>query len=278
MDLKGYFQRNRTLVIFALLVSFSVLTLASGDAAGPREVGMSVLGGVQRVGGKAVTLFSDISDTFQSRAGLREENTELRRRIAELETQQVSRRSLEIEVAELREVIGYSDEIEYSHVSAEVIGRDPANVFPTFTINRGRRHGLERNMPVITVQDGDRSLVGRLVEVGQGTAKVLPVFHSNAYVAAVHQESRYQGLVAGTGGSGFEVVMRHVSREADDLIDVGDAIVTSGMRSLYPRDIPIGSVTEVESEATDMNLELRIEPEADFGLLEHVYVLLTGGD
>ncbi|MFW6368163.1 MAG: rod shape-determining protein MreC [Spirochaetota bacterium] len=275
MDLKGYFQRNRTLVTFALLASFSVLALAGGEASRPREVGMSVLGGIQRVAGGLVNAFSNVSDTFKTQSRLREENAELQRRIAELETQQTSRESLEIELSRLREVIGYSDEIEYSHMSARVIGRDPANVFPTLTINRGRRHGLERNMPVITVQNGDRALVGRLVEVGQGTAKVLPVFHSNAYVAGVHQESRYQGLVAGSGGTGFEVVMRHVSREATDYIDVGDAIVTSGMRSLYPRNIPIGSVTSVDSEQEDMSLELTIEPEADFGRLEHVYVLLT---
>lgn len=277
MDLKEYFRRNRTFVTFALLTAFSVLSLISGPNATPAEVGMSVLGIVQRTTGSVGNFVTATRERFRSSRELREENIALRERVEELELAQKDLRALEIEAEQLREVLGYSDIVTYHHISARVIGRDPENVLSTITINRGRRDGLERNMPVIAVQDGRQSLVGRLIEVGQGTSKVLPIHDGNAHVAAHHQESRFQGLVSGAGSAAGEVIMNHISRDAEGLISEGDAIHTSGMRSLYPSDIPIGTVIGVSSAEFETDFEVRIEPHVDMDRLEYVYVLIQGG-
>ncbi len=277
MDLKGYLQRNRTLVTFSLLVTFSVLSLIGGSAAGPREAGMTLLGGIQRGTAGIIGVFNTISDRVRSTSELREENRRLRERVEELELQQDSLHALRVQVRELRETLEYSETLDFEHVNARVIGRDPANVFPTITINRGRRHDIERNMPVIAIQDGTPALVGRVLEAGSGTAKVLPLYDANSFVAALHQESRYQGLVAGTDGRDFRVTMEHLSREAADHISEGDRIVTSGMRSLYPPNIAIGTVTEVSSVQFQTSIEVYVRPLLDFHRLEHVYVLTGGG-
>ncbi len=277
MDLKGYLQRNRTLVTFALLVTFSVLALLGGPAAGPREVGMTFLGGIQRASAGVVDVFESVAQRFRSRSELLEENRRLRERVEELELQQDNLDALRVQLRELRETLGYSRALDFEHVNARVIGRDPANIFPTITINRGRRHDIERNMPVIAIQDGTPALVGRVLEAGAGTAKVLPLYDASSYVAALHQESRYQGLVTGTGGQDFRITMEHLSREALDYISEGDRIVTSGLRSLYPPNIEIGTVTEVSAVEFQTSIDVFVRPTLDFRRLEHVYVLTGGG-
>lgn len=276
MDLKGYLQRNRTLVTFALLVTFSTLSLIGGPAAGPREAGLTLIGGVQKATSGAVDVVNSILERARNNRKLREENSRLRQRVEELELERTDFNALRVQIRELRETLGYSRSLEFEHINARVVGRDPANVFPTLTINRGRRDSIERNMPVIAIQDGRPALVGRILESARGTSKVLPLYAADSFVAALHQESRHQGLIAGTDGRDFRVTMEQLSRDAADYITEGDQIVTSGMRSLYPPDIPIGTVTEVQMEQFQTSIEVFVRPALDFNRLEHVYVLTNG--
>ncbi len=277
MDLKGYFRRNQTLVTFVLLVTFSVLSLMSGGSAGLRESGLSTIGLIQRSTSAVGAFFAGAFESVRNRRDLRSEIGRLQERTRELELQQENIRALQIEAEQLRATLGYAETLEIKHVSARVIGRDPENIFPTLMINRGRRNGLERNMPVIAVQDGRQSLVGRLVEVGQYSSKVLPIYDVDAYVAAVHQESRYQGLISGVGSTHEPVTLHHIPRDAYSEIEKGDAIVTSGMRSIYPPDIAIGTVTSVEASDIELNLDIRVDPVVEFERLEFVYVVLQEG-
>ncbi len=277
MDLKGYFRRNQTLVTFVILVTFSVLSLMSGGSEGLRETGLSTIGLIQRSTSAVGAFFSGAVDAVRNRRDLHDEIDRLQTRVQELELQQENIRALQIEAEQLRTTLGHSESLDFEHISARVIGRDPENIFPTLMINRGRNHGLERNMPVIAVQDGRQSLVGRLVEVGQYSSKVLPIYDVNAYVAAVHQESRYQGLISGVGSSHEPVMLRHIPRDAYPQIEEGDAIVTSGMRSIYPPNIAIGTVTSVEESDVELNLDIRVDPVIEFERLEFVYVVLQEG-
>lgn len=274
MDLKGYFRRNQTLVTFVILVTFSVLSLTSGGSTGLRESGLSTIGLIQRSTSAVGAFFSGAIDAIRERSELRSKVDELQARVRELELQRENIRALQIEADQLRATLGYSETIEFEHIAARVIGRDPENIFPTLIINRGRRNGLERNMPVIAVQDGRRSLVGRLIEVGQYSSKVLPIYDVDAYVAALHQESRYQGLISGVGSSHEPVVLHHIPRDAYGEFEKGDAIVTSGMRSIYPPNIAIGTVVSVDASDIEPNLDVRVQPIVEFEKLEFVYVVL----
>jgi cell shape-determining protein MreC len=62
----------------------------------------------------------------------------------------------------------------------------------------------------------------------------------------------------------------------------GDIIVTAGRRSgelpsLYPRDIPIGTVTKVGQSDVDTHQSVQIDPLADFSSLGSVWVLVRKG-
>jgi rod shape-determining protein MreC len=59
----------------------------------------------------------------------------------------------------------------------------------------------------------------------------------------------------------------------DDSITVGERVVTSGMDKIFPRDIPVGTVSEVK--AGNPFKQIRVKPAARLDRLEEVIVLLS---
>ena len=128
-------------------------------------------------------------------------------------------------------------------------------------------------MPVIANRDGVQGLVGRVSEVGMATAVVMPIFDSDSFVAARLQRSRHEGLVSGQGIATNVLSMGYVAESARSQVSTGDLVITSGMRSIYPEGIHIGTVNAIRGEAYETSLQIELLPVVDFGRLEYVFVL-----
>ncbi len=59
----------------------------------------------------------------------------------------------------------------------------------------------------------------------------------------------------------------------DDTVNVGEHVVTSGMDRIFPRDLPVGVVTEIKTARPFQ--QVRVRPAANLQRLEEVIVLLT---
>src|SRR5256885_17038645 len=59
----------------------------------------------------------------------------------------------------------------------------------------------------------------------------------------------------------------------DDTVAVGEHVVTSGMDRIFPRDLPVGTVTEIKPGRPFQ--QIRVRPAANLQRLEEVIVLLT---
>lgn len=217
--------------------------------------------------------------TFQSVRELRELRREYEALLEELEefrTLEGRLQQLESENERLREQLGFAAQTSSPAVAARVIAREGSQFFTSFTINRGGRHGVQRGQTVIAFIEGRESVAGRVETVSGGTAVVVPVFSAGSYVAARLERSRHEGLVKG-GGSRFEpLLMSYVPRGARDQIRYQDLVVTSGLNSIFPPDLPLGRVVRVDALAFEPSLEITIEPLVDFSRLEYVFVLTTG--
>jgi rod shape-determining protein MreC len=60
---------------------------------------------------------------------------------------------------------------------------------------------------------------------------------------------------------------------AEDTVNAGEKIVTSGMDKIFPRDVPIGTVLDVKQG--NPFKQIRVKPAARLDRLEEVIVLLT---
>ena len=61
-------------------------------------------------------------------------------------------------------------------------------------------------------------------------------------------------------------------------VQVGDAIVSSGLDKVFPKGLPIGTITDVVAETPDMFYTITVAPHVDFQKLEELLVLRTPMD
>jgi rod shape-determining protein MreC len=179
------------------------------------------------------------------------------------------------ENARLKEQLGFSTQLRYSHVSAEITSRDPDNLFSALVINKGRRHGVQNNMPVIAYQNGVQALAGKIIQAGLLESLFMPLFDTKSHAAARLARSRYEGIIEGQGAYDMPLLMRFVPKQAREEILIGDVITTSGMGGVFPRALNVGRVAAVNFRDYETSLELELESAIDFSRLEYVFVLVS---
>ena len=260
--------------IALILVSFMTLFFSSRNVLDEfKNMGLTMYsgmrGGIYEVSSAASRTVLSIREL----AALRREYSELTERIARYE--QLERTSAEIrqENFRLREQLGFSETMRYHHIPAELIGRDPDNLFSAFVINKGTRAGVSVDMPVIAYQNGIQGLVGKVVYTGAFESLVMPLYDPSCFVSARLAESRYEGIVGGQGTPETPLIMRFIRKRARDEINLGEMVVSSGMGGVYPPGINIGRVNRVYYQENELSMEVELEPSIDFSRLEYIFVL-----
>src|SRR5260370_14253222 len=131
----------------------------------------------------------------------------------------------------------------------------------TIQLDRGEHDGIRKNMGVIT-PDG---VVGKVVEAYPHAALVLLLTDKESGVGALLADSRIQSPVGGQGEP--LLVMKYVPN--DDDVNLGERVITSGMDRIFPRDLPVGTVTEIKSG--NPLKQIRIKPAATLQLPEGLF-------
>jgi rod shape-determining protein MreC len=267
---------NVDLYVFAALslVSFSVLLFSTRSfVVNVRDAGLSMFSGLRGSIHEASSLVSNTVLSIQELATLRREYAELADRMTRYEQLERSAAEIRQENNRLREQLGFSGTLRYRHIPAELIGRDPDNLFSAFVINKGRREGIVNNMPVIAYQNGVQALVGKVIQTAQFESLVMPLYDGSSYVSSRLSESRYEGIVEGRGSPEFPLVMRLIRKQARDEINYGERIVSSGMGGIYPPGITIGRVSNILYQEDETSMGVELETAVDFSRLEYVFVI-----
>lgn len=102
-------------------------------------------------------------------------------------------------------------------------------------VSGGRSVGLAVGQPV-RAADG---LVGRVVEVGRNSARVLLLTDASSRVPVRIQRTGQAAMVLGVNGPQLEVSFLATD---DSRLKVGDRLVTSGDGGIFPPDIPVAIV------------------------------------
>jgi rod shape-determining protein MreC len=261
-----------------LVASLLCLLISTRSLEGvPESLGLTIFGFFQR-GFSAVGTFA--SDTVSSIAELRRLRDNYRELSAKLERYTNMERGiaeLRDENKRLKEQLGFSQEIAYQRIAARIVAKDPENLYSTITIDKGFGEGIRKNMPVIAFQDGMEALVGRVVEVGRGTSKIVPLYDAKSFVAGRFSGgSRTEGLVGGQGSPDDPLIMRFVKKRAKDEIQFGDLVVTTGFESVYPAEVAVGRVKKVRVLDYQTSIDIEIDTVLDFSRIEYVFVIRPG--
>jgi rod shape-determining protein MreC len=264
-------SRHRPLALLAGVIFAQVLLLAfqikrEHDVRLIRLWSVESLTPLQR---GANWIFHGIGNGWRHYIDLRHTRVEDEHLRGELERLQVRNRELEGRAAEadrFAKLLGFREtHRDVPMFAAEVIGQSPDATSHTVYVNRGSRDGVRKNMGVIT-PDG---VVGKVVEVYSSTALVLLITDRDSGVGTLLASSRTHGVVKGTGDplARMEYVVN------DENVPVGETVLTSGEDRIFPKDLPVGMVADVQ--AGNPWKVILVRPVARLDRLEEVFVLQT---
>lgn len=270
--MKKFFSRRVKTVLTLALVLTIALTVAGGafDLDLPGIFVKGVLTPL-RSGLDAMTRQVEQMYSYMFRyESLVAENEDLRERIAQMEDDARTADALERENERFRALLELTrDREDFELVDTYVISWDSTDWSSSFTIDRGSSAGIAVDMCVITA-NGD--VVGLVTEVGTNYSVVKTVLDSSLEVSSTISSSGYNGMVQGGYATGEEGMLRMDYLPSDAILRNGDQVVTSGS-TLYPRDLKLGQVVDAGFDASGVAKYAVLEPAADFGSLEQVFVL-----
>lgn len=221
------------------------------------------------------TPFVKLGDYFpfvQSRRVLAKQNEELHQENDVLRQEVRALSETGRENIRLRELLNLKEHTAFHTVTARVIGRDSSNWWKSIQIDRGSNDGVRENLAVLNA-DG---LIGKIVSVTHGEARVLLLSDPNCKVSALLQDTREPGVASGSDAAfsfSPHCVMTYVNRDAK--VKTGENVITSGLGGVFPKGIVIGTVTGVQlNKQTGMYQDVEIKPAVDFRRLEEVIVIL----
>lgn len=255
-----------TIGIFAALAAREGASLAENAVEGVTTPGQTALSGTGNWFGNLFRYFGSVKSLREENEALKQANVELDKRLRDVQ-------GLELENAELREMLKLQKtEHELDLVAAAVIAKDPSNWYETFTINRGTDHGLKEGQAILTAE---KALVGKISRVGSDWAEVVTILDPECAVGALIERSKDVGVLEGDSSLRFQGRCRlgYLSRDAD--IQNGDYIETSGMGGVYPKGLLIGKILEIKEDNTNMSKYAIVEPVVNFSKLNQVFVLLN---
>ncbi|MDR2602604.1 MAG: rod shape-determining protein MreC [Spirochaetaceae bacterium] len=256
------------------LISFSLLLFSTRSfVIDIRDTGLSVFSGVR---GAIYSVSSMISHTFLSvkeLSSLRKDYAELLQKITRYEQLERTAADIRQENNRLRELLAFSQTMRFTHIPAEISGRDPDNLFSAFVINKGSSSGITVNMPVIAYQNGTQALVGKIIQAGSLESLVMPLYDEKSYISARLAQTRYEGIVQGGLNPEKPLVMRLVPKRAQDEIHTGDVVVSSGVGGVFPPGLNIGRISNIIYREYEPSLELEVKSAVDFSRLEYVFAV-----
>lgn len=269
-------HKSSSLLLLLITISIALLSYSSGKYNfSPKIIGNSVFSVFQIAVNSTSNFVTNTLNSIGELKKLRAEHDYLLEKIMEYQIRDRDYIEVKQENDRLKLQLDFKLSSEYRFKAAEIIAQEPGNIFNTIVINRGTSQGVENNMPVIAYQYGYQGLVGKIIEAGPFTSKILPIFDNTCYVAARLMETRYEGLINGSGNRNGSLLMNYVTKNAFKSLKEGDLVVTSGMQSIYPPGLYIGRIREIDNPEWQTSLVLGIEPVIDFSRIEYV-LILTG--
>jgi rod shape-determining protein MreC len=196
--------------------------------------------------------------------GVRQENRELKQEIERLRIEQVRLNEDAEQARRLQALLGFKEQFISKTLPAQVIGSSGSEQSRSIYIDKGSRDGIRPDMAVITAE----GVVGKVLRVFRNTSQVLLVNDQTSGVGAILEKSRLQGVLRGTPLG--EVVLEKVM--SDETVQPGEKVVTSGGDQIFPKGLPVGTVTKV-SPGPELFLNIRVKPAADLSRLEEVLVI-----
>jgi len=259
--LKALFDRFAFAAL--LVVSLALLLIGKADQALLGPVGTRVSDAiVPALGVVAAPINASrrLADQIGELFALRQENADLRAQNGRLLEWQDTARRLALENAALRQLLNLEAGVAPpTAVAARVVADAGGPFVHTVLVDAGADHGVIKGMAAVN----ERGLVGRVIEVGRRSARILLLTDFNSRVPVMVEPARDQAILAGDNSREPGLVFLPLNPR----MAVGQRVVTSGRGGVLPPGLAVGRISGIDED------RVAVAPVVDWERLEYVRLL-----
>jgi len=248
-----------------VLASFALMLLGKADTILVERLRVFIddgLSPVLQVLSRPASAVHSVVDAVHDLAALRAENVRLAEENARLMHWQTVARELDNENKALRSQLNYAPDPDSAFITARVFGDTGEAFGRSMLISAGTREGVRKGQAVIAGEN----LVGRIVEVGDRTARVLLLTDTSSNIPVVIEGTRAKAILAGDLSDRPRLNLLLSSSNAS----IGSRVVTSGHGGAFPPGMPVGVIASIQGD------QVRVEPFVHRYQLEYVTVVDYG--
>lgn len=252
----NFLIKNKNSILFLFLLAISLfLTIQNHAFHKSRFISSAnfVTGGIYSWSNNVNTYLH--LDEYNER--LLEENNKLRNIISNMND------SISVE----KQLDSTSFEGDYLFRTARVINNNFSKPNNYLTLNRGENSGIRPEYGVITSQ----GIVGIVDRVNKNYSRVISILNSNSRINAQLKNTNHFGSLVWNGEDPNIVQLIDVPRQAP--LQKGDTIITGGRSLIFPKGLPIGSITNFTLDQTQSYYTINIELFNDMTNIGYVYVI-----
>ena len=157
-------------------------------------------------------------------------------------------------------------EKEYRFISAKIINNTTSQVRNFITLNRGEIDGVRPDMGVVSAE----GVVGIVRTVSSRFSTVISVLNPMSKINSKIVRNNYCGPLVWDGIDYRYVTLTDIPRHVE--LFKGDSIVTSGLTTTFPENIPIGVVEDFTINDGDAYYDIKVKLAVDFRTVSNVNV------
>jgi rod shape-determining protein MreC len=267
------FRRRPSLALRLLLAVLVALVLLVVDQRGPRLVPLrgallTVLHPLQQVVDLPFRAWDWAADNLRERRALRAELTALRAENLRLHLQVQTLDALQAENRRLQALLDSLAQtpqpLRALIASTVKVGLDP--YVGQIQVDKGALQGVFVGQPVLDAG----GVVGQVLHVAAQTSQVLLITDARHAIPVKAVRSGVRAIAVGRGPAGaldLPFLPNHVD------LEVGDALVTSGLDDVFPADLPVATVSSVNRVGEGEFAEVQATPRGRLDRIQEVLLV-----
>lgn len=276
--MNNFFKGTTFKVLLAVALLLTVVTVVAAVSDSASSVVTKAVSIITSPLERAASALSQKADSFTggfvSSDSYRERVAELESQVADYRAQLVDYENAKKQLRSYEQFLDVREQNpDYQWVYCTVIGRDSADIFNSFTLNKGSSDGIAVNDAVIY----SNYLIGVVTEVNPTSCVVRTVTDPSVNIAAYEVRTGEIGYVSSSADQSLNGTCSLSGLDKSTSVSKGGIVCTSGTGGIFPKDLIIGTVETVEQSTTDLSAHAVLEPAADSKDISSCFVITSFG-
>lgn len=205
----------------------------------------------------AIYAFSEFTDNTSGIFTIRKDNAKLKERNDLLEYYFYLYKQTKGENQELKRQLNYTQELNYSYITGQIISRTNNYLHRELITNIGESQGIKNTQMVLA----KNNFIGRVISSSNNTSNILLITDNDSKIPAIGVNSRIKFIARGLDDGSLNCDYLN-----NNQLEEGELVVTSGDSELIIPNIIIGTVLKKDNS-------FYIKPNVNFNEIEFVQIL-----